>query len=85
MVLQLTDFLTDSGCQIYMDNFFTSLPLARNLLGRQMTMTGTIRRNKSELTSEMMPHPQFSSVLGFQDNATIECDHLELGASEVLV
>ena len=31
-----------------MDNFFTSLQLAKiRLLGRQMTMTGTIRRNKS--------------------------------------
>ena len=74
VVLQLTDFLTGSGCQIYMDNFFTSLQLARNLLGRQMTMTGTIRRNKSELPSEMMPslsREKFSSVFGFQDNATI--------------
>ena len=57
-----------------MDNFFTSLQLARNLLGRQMTMTGTIRRNKTELPSEIMPdstRQQFTSVFGFQDKATI--------------
>lgn len=74
VVLQLTDFLTGSGRHIYMDNFFTSLSLARSLLGRQITMTGTIRRNKTELPADMMPdatREQFTSVFGFQDKVTI--------------
>lgn len=74
VVLQLTDFLTGSGRHIYMDNFFTSLSLARSLLGRQITMTGTIRRNKTELPNEMMPdatREQFTSIFGFQDKVTI--------------
>ena len=74
VVLELTNMLTGSGRQIYMDNFFTSLELARTLLGRQLTMTGTIRKNKPELPNEMLPNPTRgikSSQFGFQRNVAL--------------
>lgn len=74
VVLDLTDMLTGSGRHLYMDNFFTSLPLARIMLGRRMTMTGTMRKNKPELPNQMLPdpsRPELSSIFGFQNNATL--------------
>ena len=74
VVLELTDMLTDSGRNVYMDNFFSSLLLARTLLGRQLTMTGTIRKNKPELPKEMLPNPHRaikSSNFGFQKDVAI--------------
>lgn len=74
VVLELTDMLTGSGRHIYMDNFFSSLELAKSLLGRRITMTGTMRKNKPELPNQLMAHPsraEHSSIFGFQDNATL--------------
>lgn len=74
VVLQFTDFLSGYVCHIYMDNFFHKLQLARSLLSRQLSMTGTIQRNKPELPLQIMPdsyREQFSSIFGFQKNTTI--------------
>jgi len=74
VALELTEMLTGSGRNIYMDNFFSSLLLARILLGRQLTMTGTMRKNKPELPKEMLPNPHReikSSNFGFQKDVGI--------------
>ena len=56
------------------DNFFTSIPLARDLLKKKLTLVETIRKNQPELP------PQFtvaksrdvtSTIFGFQNNAMI--------------
>jgi hypothetical protein len=65
----LTDHLTGSGRHITADNFFTNITLVRSLLGRQLTYTGTIRKNKEEIPVQMLPNrqrPVSSSVIGFQ-------------------
>lgn len=74
VVLELTNVLTGTGRNVFMDNFFTSLQLARTLLGRQLTMTGTMRKNKPELPKEMLPsndRPELSSQFGFQKNVAV--------------
>jgi hypothetical protein len=74
VVLELTDFLTGSGRNVYMDNFFTSLHLGRTLLGRNLTITGTIRKNKGEIPQELLPNPnrrEQSSLFAFQEDATM--------------
>ena len=74
VVLELTDMISGSGRHVVMDNFFCSLGLGRILLGRSLTMTGTLRKNKPEIPTEMLPHPERaenSSIFGFQRDATI--------------
>ena len=44
------------------------------LIARDLTMTGTMRKNKPEIPSEMLPNndrPVASSLFGFQTNATM--------------
>ena len=53
-MLELTDHLQESGRHITGDNFFTSINLVRALLGRQMTYSGTIRKNKGEIPTDVL-------------------------------
>lgn len=57
-----------------MGNFFTSLHLGRTLLGRNLTVTGTIRKNKGEIPQELLPNPnrrEQSSLFAFREDATM--------------
>ena len=58
MVLELRDFLIGSGRHVTADNFFSSVTLARCLLGRKMTYIGTMIKNKPEIPLEMQPSRQ---------------------------
>ena len=49
VVLQLANGLNGSGINITMDNFFSSLALARELRTRGMTLLGTVKHNKREV------------------------------------
>jgi hypothetical protein len=74
VVLELTDCISGSGRHITADNFFSSINLVRALLGRQLTYSGTMRKNKGEIPSEMLPNRSRqveSSILGFQDNLAL--------------
>ena len=46
VVYELTDHLTGSGRHLTADFFFTDLTTVRTLLGRKITYTGTLRKNK---------------------------------------
>ena len=56
IVLSLTELLTGSGRNITVDNFFTSLSLARKLHEREMTLVGTMRANRRELPAAFTSH-----------------------------
>jgi len=63
-----------SGRNITTDNFFTTLPLAKHLLSWNLTIVGTLKKNKSYIPQEMAPSNSrqvFSTVYGFQNNVTI--------------
>ena len=49
VVKDLVSNVQGSGRNITVDNFFSSVPLAKELLSRDLTMIGTIRKNKVEI------------------------------------
>ena len=74
VVLDLVTGLEKSGRNVTCDNFFTSISLARELAKRQMTVFGTIRKNKGELPTkltETKSRQENTSIFAFQDSATL--------------
>lgn len=63
-----------SGRNITMDNFFTTLPLARQLKVEKLSIVGTLRHNKAYIPAEMKEDKKKdvgSSLFGFYDNVTL--------------
>ena len=57
-----------------MDNFFTSVPLAKELQTKNLTLIGTLRKNKPEIPIEFQSNRNRevgSSLFGFQNNLTL--------------
>lgn len=74
VVKQLAAYYKGSGRNITMDNFFTSLPLAKHLLSWQLSVVGTLRKNKPYIPLQMTSvknRPQYSSVFGFNEKVTL--------------
>lgn len=56
------------------DNWYTSYPLAKDLLKDKVTLVGTLKKNKRELPADFIPNktrPEGSSVFGFQKDVTL--------------
>ena len=77
-----------SGRNITTDNFFTSVPLATNLLDKRLTLVGTLCSNKPEVppdfqrSSECKVH---SSIFGFTKKLTL-CSYIpEKGRAVILL
>jgi Transposase IS4 len=49
VVLKLMDGILDRGHILYTDNFYTSVPLAQQLLSRKTYLCGTLRKNRKHL------------------------------------
>ncbi len=63
-----------SGRNVTIDNFFGSVPLAEELLDRNMTMVGTVRKNKADIPPKLLPdrrREEFSSLFAFADKLTL--------------
>uniref|UniRef100_UPI00358F5BBC piggyBac transposable element-derived protein 4-like isoform X1 n=1 Tax=Myxine glutinosa TaxID=7769 RepID=UPI00358F5BBC len=63
-----------TGRNVTMDKFFTSVPLAEELLTKGLTLVGTLRKNKPHIPPVMAANKQrqrYSSVFGFRDNITM--------------
>jgi hypothetical protein len=74
VVLELTDHLTGTGRHITGDNFFSSIDLVRSLLGRRLTYSGTLRKNKPQIPTELQPSRKRatnSSIFAFQKDITL--------------
>ena len=57
IVFELSRPLFNTGRNITMDNWFTSFPLARELLLNNLTVIGTIKHNKREIPKDMLEKP----------------------------
>lgn len=74
VVMELTDHICGTGRHLTADNFFTDITTIRTLLGRQITYTGTLRKNKGEIPIAMLANanrPVESSIFGFQRDVTL--------------
>lgn len=74
VVLDMVRPYFGSGRGVTTDNFFTSIPLAEELLKQQLTITGTLRANKREIPAEFAPNSvreEQSSIFGFSNDLTL--------------
>ncbi|KAM9307115.1 piggyBac transposable element-derived protein 4-like [Pholidichthys leucotaenia] len=74
VVKDLTSPWRRSGRNVTADNFFTSIPLAEELLNDGLTYVGTIRSNKPHVPDEMKANnrkEEHSSMFGFHDQLTL--------------
>ncbi|XP_047534335.1 piggyBac transposable element-derived protein 1-like [Vanessa atalanta] len=73
-VLDLVAKYKNSGLNVTTDNFFTSLQLAHSLNSWNMTLVGTVRKNKRFLPANMQAHKErsiYSSNFAFSKAATV--------------
>ena len=53
VVMKIADYVSRKGCNITGNNFFTFLPLAKKLANEKISVVGTMRKNRRELSKEM--------------------------------
>lgn len=76
VVKRLMSTLMNSGRNLTTDNWYTSIPLANDLLKEKITLVGTLRKNKREIPNEFLPQTAKkrevnSSIFGFQNDLTL--------------
>ena len=74
VVKRLTFPIRNSGRNVTMDNWFTSFHLMECLLSDNVTLVGTIRKNKKEIPPEFINsknRENNTSMFGFTKNATL--------------
>ena len=65
--------LSGSGRNITVDYWLTSIPLASRIMNHNLTITGTIRKNKREIPPQFVNTKRctHSSLFGFQEDKTL--------------
>jgi len=74
VVKELAVLYKGSGRNICMDNFFTSLPLVKHLLSWNLTIVGTLKKNKPYIPKPMAPsktREESSTLFGFHEKAIL--------------
>lgn len=74
VVKELVQKYKGSGRNVTMDNFFTTLPLAKLLMTWGLSMVGTLRKNKRCIPASMLPsntRPVESTLFGFHENVAM--------------
>lgn len=54
VVMHLCEGLLEEGRILYTDNFYTSIPLAKNLLSKKTHLVGTLRKNRKYIPKEVL-------------------------------
>ena len=55
VVHDMVEVVKGTDRNVTTDNFFTSVPLARALLAKKLSLVGTLHKNKSEIPPEFLP------------------------------
>ena len=74
IVKRLCTPLFGSARNVTMDNWYTSYPLAKELLSKKLTIVGTLKKNKAMIPVEFLEaktREVFSSIFGFQKDVTL--------------
>lgn len=74
VVRELCSQFAKTGRNVYMDNFFTTLPLARFMMTLQLSIVGTMKKNKPYLPEEFKPSRKrelHSTEFGFLQNENV--------------
>ncbi|XP_054713571.1 piggyBac transposable element-derived protein 4-like [Uloborus diversus] len=74
VVKRLVEPLYNTGRNVTTDNWYTSYPLAKDLISKNLTIVGTLRKNKKEIPVEFVNTKKreiHSSLFGFQKDCTI--------------
>lgn len=74
VTLELAEPYFNSHLGVTVDYFFTSIPLAKSLLEKNLHLTGTLRINKKEIPREFHPSRDRaveSSIFGYTDKLTM--------------
>ncbi|XP_071052896.1 piggyBac transposable element-derived protein 4-like [Onthophagus taurus] len=89
VVIRLISPISKSGRNITVDNWFTSIPLADNLLkNHKVTLVGTVRKNKREIPVEFQPNRTRavkSTLFGFTTTTTMMSYVPKKGKSVILL
>ncbi|XP_051508182.1 uncharacterized protein LOC127414289 isoform X1 [Myxocyprinus asiaticus] len=87
-VLKLSSGLQETGLNITMGNYFTSVPLAEKLLERNLTMVGTLHHNNPDVPPVMWPsklRALYSSEFGFCGNMSMVSYVPQLKKAKILL
>jgi len=88
VVLDLSESISGSGRNITTDNFFTSYALATELMGRRLSLVGTVRSNRKEVPREMLPsstRQPHSSIFGFSPDSCTLVSYVPKRKKEVIL
>ncbi|XP_065664525.1 piggyBac transposable element-derived protein 4-like [Hydra vulgaris] len=70
VIYDLVEVAKGSGRNVTMDNFITSVALAKELLEEKLSLLGTMRKNKKEIPTEFLPaltREVYSSLFGHEE------------------
>lgn len=87
VVQDLSRPIFNTGRNLTMDSFFTSVPLANDLYNNGLTLVGTLRSNKPQIPVAFLKdrrRPLYSSLFGFTNKMTL-CSYVGRKGKAVLL